>query len=108
MLVMSNLAVNNGVPALLALLLGVAFGTLCGLLNGLLVTRIGLPPFIATLGTLSIFTAIGLLYSGGASIGRRQMPPLLNLMGTPIPSAPSGSPSACCSWSCWPRWWRSP
>ncbi len=88
MLVMSNLAVNNGVPALLALLLGVAFGTLCGLLNGLLVTRIGLPPFIATLGTLSIFTAIGLLYSGGASIGRRQMPPLLNLMGTPIPIGP--------------------
>ena len=88
MLVMSNLAVNNGVPALLALLLGVAFGTLCGLLNGLLVTRIGLPPFIATLGTLSIFTAIGLLYSGGASIGKRQMPPLLNLMGTPIPIGP--------------------
>ena len=88
MLVMSNLAVNNGVPALLALLMGVAFGTLCGLLNGLLVTRIGLPPFIATLGTLSIFTAIGLLYSGGASIGNREMPPLLNLMGTPIPIGP--------------------
>ncbi|HEY5840386.1 MAG TPA: ABC transporter permease [Mycobacterium sp.] len=88
MLVMSNLAVNNGVPALLALLLGVAVGILCGLLNGLLVTRIGLPPFIATLGTLSIFTAIGLLYSGGASIGRREMPPLLNLMGTPIPIGP--------------------
>jgi len=88
MLVMSNLAVNNGVPALLALLLGVAVGILCGLLNGLLVTRIGLPPFIATLGTLSIFTAIGLLYSGGASIGKREMPPLLNLMGTPIPIGP--------------------
>jgi fructose transport system permease protein len=88
MLFMANLAVNNGVPALLALLLGVALGTLCGLLNGLLVTRIGLPPFIATLGTLSIFTAIGLLYSGGASIGRREMPPLLNLMGTPIPIGP--------------------
>ncbi|HEY5785657.1 MAG TPA: ABC transporter permease [Microlunatus sp.] len=88
MLVMSSLAANNGVPALLALLLGVAFGTLCGLLNGLLVTRIGLPPFIATLGTLSIFTAIGLLYSGGASIGKREMPPLLNLMGTPIPIGP--------------------
>jgi fructose transport system permease protein len=88
MLVMSNLAANNGVPALLALILGVAFGTLCGLLNGLLVTRIGLPPFIATLGTLSIFTAVGLLYSGGASIGKREMPPLLNLMGTPIPIGP--------------------
>ena len=88
MLFMSNLAVNNGVPAFLALLAGVALGTLCGLLNGLLVTRVGLPPFIVTLGTLSIFTAIGLLYSGGASIGRRQMPALLNFMGTPIPIGP--------------------
>ena len=66
MLVMANLAANNGVPGLLALLIGIAVGTACGLLNGLLVTRLKLPPFIVTLGTLSIFTAIGLLYSGGA------------------------------------------
>jgi fructose transport system permease protein len=82
MLLMSNLAANNGVPGLLALLIGIAFGTACGLLNGVLVTRLNLPPFIVTLGTLSIFTAIGLLYSGGASIGKAKMPPLLNLMGT--------------------------
>ncbi len=88
MLFMANLAANNGVPGFLALLLGVVLGTLCGLVNGLLVTRLNLPPFIVTLGTLSIFTAIGLLYSGGASVGRRDMPPLLNLMGTPIPIGP--------------------
>ena len=88
MLFMANLAANNGVPGVLALLLGIAFGTLCGLLNGLLVTRLNLPPFIVTLGTLSIFTAIGLLYSGGASVGRRDMPPILNAMGTPIPLGP--------------------
>ncbi|MFL6063055.1 MAG: ABC transporter permease [Friedmanniella sp.] len=82
MLLMSNLAANNGVPGLLALLIGIAFGTACGLLNGVLVTRLNLPPFIVTLGTLSIFTAIGLLYSGGASIGKAKLPPLLNLMGT--------------------------
>ena len=34
-------------------------------LNGLLVTRLRLPPFIVTLGTLNIFTALTLLYSGG-------------------------------------------
>ena len=85
MLLMSNLAANNGVPGVLALILGIAFGTLCGLLNGVLVTRLNLPPFIVTLGTLSIFTAIGLLYSGGASVGRRDMPAILNVMGTPIP-----------------------
>lgn len=82
MLLMANLAANNGVPGGLAILLGIALGTLCGFLNGLLVTRLKLPPFIVTLGTVSIFAAIGLLYSGGASVGRNQMPPILNLMGT--------------------------
>ena len=68
MLVMANLAANNGVPAVLALIIGFAVGTLCGWLNGALITRLKLPPFIATLGTLSIFTALGLLYSGGKSL----------------------------------------
>lgn len=88
MLLMANLAANNGVPGLLALLLGIAFGTACGFLNGVLVTRLKLPPFIVTLGTLSIFTAIGLLYSGGASVGRNKMPDILNVMGTRFPIGP--------------------
>ena len=50
-------------------------------LNGLLVTRINLPPFIVTLGTLSIFTAIALLYSGGESIQADHLPGLLNFLG---------------------------
>jgi fructose transport system permease protein len=82
MLVMSNLAANNGVPGLLALLIGIAFGTLCGFVNGILVTRLKLPPFIVTLGTLSIYTAVGLLYSSGRSIQRQNMPDILNVMGT--------------------------
>src|SRR3954454_21548876 len=56
MLVMSNLAASNGVPGPLALLIGIAVGTLCGFINGILVTRVKLPPFIVTLGTLSIYT----------------------------------------------------
>lgn len=44
-------------------------------------TRINLPPFIVTLGTLSIFTAIALLYSGGASIQASHLPRLLNVLG---------------------------
>jgi fructose transport system permease protein len=88
MLLMANLAANNGVPGILALLIGIAFGTLCGFLNGVLVTRLNLPPFIVTLGTLSIFTAIGLLYSGGASVGKNKMPDILNVMGTRFPIGP--------------------
>jgi len=51
-----------GWPPLAAALAGVAVGGLCGALNGLLVTRLGLVPFIITLGTLLVFrgTATGL------------------------------------------------
>src|SRR5215218_6705027 len=80
-MVMATLAANNGVPGPLALLIGVLLGLAAGWLNGLLVTRLNLPPFIVTLGTLSIFTALALLYSGGSSIQADHLPPLLNVLG---------------------------
>lgn len=64
-LIMAELAVSSGVPAVAAILVGVAAGAATGVLNGALVTRANLPPFIVTLGTLSIFGALGILYSGG-------------------------------------------
>jgi fructose transport system permease protein len=88
MLVMANLSAQQGVPGLLALVIGIVCGLVCGLLNGLLVTRLKLPPFIVTLGTLSIFTAIALLYSGGKSVGRQQMSPLLSWTRTVVPIGP--------------------
>jgi len=78
MMVMATVATENGVPAPLALAIGIGVGVAAGALNGLLVTRIGLPPFIVTLGTLSIFTALALLYSGGQSIQGGDLPSLLN------------------------------
>jgi fructose transport system permease protein len=81
MMVMASLAKDGGMPGLLALLIGVALATVAGLVNGLLVTRINLPPFIVTLGTLSIFTAIALLYSGGSSIQEDHLPGLLLFLG---------------------------
>src|SRR3954451_12728987 len=84
MMVMATLAKDNGLNAVLALLAGLALAVAAGLLNGLLVTRLNLPPFIVTLGTLSIFTAIALLYSGGSSIQGTQLPALLNWTGTDI------------------------
>jgi fructose transport system permease protein len=68
-------------PGVLALLIGVLLAVAAGFLNGLLVTRINLPPFIVTLGTLSIFTAIALLYSGGSSIQASHLPRILNFLG---------------------------
>ncbi len=67
-LVMAKLVSDNGWPGPLALILGALVALACGTLNGLLVTRIKLPPFIVTLGTLSIFTAITLIYAEGQTI----------------------------------------
>jgi fructose transport system permease protein len=58
--IMGKLAVTAGLPAPLALLIGIAAGGGCGAMNGVLVTRLKLPPFIVTLGTWSIFFALNL------------------------------------------------
>jgi ribose/xylose/arabinose/galactoside ABC-type transport system permease subunit len=47
-----------GLPIPIAIILGVAAGAVCGLVNGLLVQRLKLPPFIATLGMLGVARGI--------------------------------------------------
>src|SRR4051794_40345607 len=54
----ANLCTKAGLPGIIALLLGLASGTAMGAINGLLVTRIKLPPFIVTLGTLTVFFSL--------------------------------------------------
>lgn len=56
----TGMLLASGWPSVPAILAGLAVGTAFGAVNGLLITRIGLPPFIATLGTLSI--GRGLIY----------------------------------------------
>ncbi|MGL5928701.1 MAG: ABC transporter permease [Dermatophilaceae bacterium] len=81
MMVMASLAADSVVPGPAAIVIGIALGVAAGFLNGILITRLTLPPFIVTLGTLSIFTAIALLYSGGSSIIADEMPDSLSLLG---------------------------
>ena len=97
MMIMASLSAKNGLPGILALAIGVAAGLLAGYINGLLVTRLNLPPFIVTLGTLSIFTAIALLYSGAESIQDNRLPDILNwtgeqLLDSGVPGHERGSP----------------
>ena len=80
-LVIAQTASRNHVPAVLSLLLGLVVGIATGFINGMLVTRLKLPPFIVTLGTLSIFTAILLLYSNSASVQGQDLPPLITSLG---------------------------
>jgi fructose transport system permease protein len=67
-IVMTKFAADYGLSAPVAIACGIAATTLFGLLNGLLVTRIKLPPFIVTLGTLNIAFAITQLYSKSQTV----------------------------------------
>jgi fructose transport system permease protein len=67
-IVMTRFAADLGLPWPLAVLCGVAVTAAFGLANGLLVTRIKLPPFIVTLGTFNIAFAITQLYSGAQTV----------------------------------------
>ncbi|MGI8696597.1 MAG: ABC transporter permease [Mycobacteriales bacterium] len=78
-LVMVKLVFDDGVPGVLALLIGALVAVATGALNGWLVTRVKLPPFIVTLGTLSIFTALSLIYAKGTTIA---LPPNAFLLWT--------------------------
>jgi len=66
--IMGNCAITNGMPTILAVLLGLAAGAACGLLNGLLVAYMKLPPFIVTLGTWNIVMATNFIYSANETI----------------------------------------
>lgn len=72
-LIVAKLAVDLGVPPVPALLIGVAVGMLLGLFHGALITKIGLPPFIATLGTFYIFISLGLVYSEAQTISKEAL-----------------------------------
>lgn len=81
-IVMTKLATEMGLHPLLAMLLGIGATTAFGLLNGLLVTRIKLPPFIVTLGTMNIAFAITQIYSGAQTI--TDLPEAMTFLGDPI------------------------
>jgi len=83
--VMGNCAVTYGIPAIFAVPIGMLTGAVCGLLNGVLVAKLKLPPFIVTLGTWYIIMATNFIYSANETIRRADIEasaPLLGLFGT--------------------------
>lgn len=65
---LSAMMMVRGVPVALALILGILIGTVFGLLNGMLVNKTGLHPFIITLGTQSIYQGVMLVISDSRNI----------------------------------------
>jgi simple sugar transport system permease protein len=88
--VLSALLLSAGVSWWLVVLLMLLFGCFVGLINGLLVTLGGLPPFIATLATLSVLRGVAQLITKGYSIPLPPGSPFIELgrgflFGIPYP-----------------------
>lgn len=66
--VLSAALLVAGYPVPLVIIAALAVGLACGFVNGALIAYAGLQPFIVTLGTLSLFRALALLYTGGTPI----------------------------------------
>ena len=83
-----TMALERGYPIVMGVAIGILVGTVCGFLNGVLVTRLRIPPFVVTLGTLGIFRGLALIFSNGLPVHR--IPPGFaflgggNLLGVPF------------------------
>ena len=76
---LGSMTMERGASPAVGILAGVLVGTACGLVNGLLTTRLRINPFIVTLGTLGIFRGSALLISNGLPV--HQLPKTFSYLG---------------------------
>jgi fructose transport system permease protein len=82
--IMGQFTFRYGIPAPMAIMIGLIAGTAMGAANGWLVARMKLPPFIVTLGTWQIIIAANYLFSANETIRSQDIDaeaPLLKLWG---------------------------
>ena len=58
------MALTNGVPVVLAIIIGIASGAVAGLLNGVVIEYLGIPPLITTLGSLYVVEGVVIVLTG--------------------------------------------
>ncbi|WP_407048446.1 ABC transporter permease [Methyloraptor flagellatus] len=83
--IMGNCVLTYGLPAPLAIAIGLGVGAFCGALNGVLVAYMKLPPFIVTLGTWNIVMATNFIYSANNTLREADIAaatPWLHVFGT--------------------------
>jgi len=66
--VLGALLIARHEPVFVALLGAIAGGALCGLINGVAIAALRIPPFIATLGTLGVYRGVTLMITGGIPV----------------------------------------
>ena len=68
--VVTGLAIKAGMPVIPGMGLGIVTGAACGAINGLIITKMRITPFVATLGMMMIARGLALQLTGAAPISR--------------------------------------
>jgi rhamnose transport system permease protein len=77
-------------PMVVIILVALVWGLALGAFNGILVWKIGIPPIVVTLGTLTIYRGLTFVMSGGAWVNADKMSPAFiefqrqSLLGIPV------------------------
>ncbi len=74
-----TMTIKAGLPIPLAILAGTLAGLACGVLNGLMITRLKIAPFIVTLGTLGAYRGLALVVSKGLPV--HEIPDSFSFLG---------------------------
>jgi ribose transport system permease protein len=74
-----TMAIKAGYSIPAGIAIGIASGALCGLLNGVMITRLQISPFIVTLGTLGAYRGLALVVSKGLPV--HDIPPEFSFLG---------------------------
>ncbi|WP_220735202.1 ribose ABC transporter permease [Leuconostoc inhae] len=70
---LSAMMITSGVPTLIAMLVGIIIGGILGGVNGLIITKGGAAPFIASLATMTIFRGATYVFTNGNPITGKAM-----------------------------------
>lgn len=91
---------QRGVPVIPTMVLGLVIGGILGLVSGLLIARVKVPPFVATLGMMTVARGLALTYTQGRpitglpdffrSIGTGYVGPIPILGAIPVPIIVAG------------------
>jgi ribose transport system permease protein len=85
-----SLMVSSGFSIAVAFVVAILFGAAVGLVNGLIVTKIGVNPLVATLGVGTLVVGVNYAIGGGTPVALTNPLPFLNLtlgklLGVPYP-----------------------
>jgi len=84
---------NMGMPLIVGVVAAIVFGVLCGFVSGILIAKLKIPPFIATLGMMMLLKGLSLVISGTKPIYFNDTPGFTaisqdSLIGLVVPALP--------------------